>query len=300
MNKKKLIVIAGPTASGKTITAIKIAQFLNTEIISADSRQCYQELNIGVARPSISELNLIPHHFINCISIHQQFNAGNYEKYALQCLDEIFNKNNFAVCVGGTGLYIKALCQGIDTMPMIDEKINQLIIQQYQLNGLSWLQNEIKIADPEFYKKGELQNPHRLIRALVFIKSHHQSILSFQTQQKIVRNFDIEYYVIKTDKENLYQQINRRVDTMMELGLAQEVQNLIPFQTLNSLNTVGYKELFKYFNNECALQESIDKIKQHSRNYAKRQITWFKKLYPNSFLNTQEIFAAILQKYTTK
>ena len=277
MRKKQVIIIAGPTASGKTAAAIEIAKKFQTEIISADSRQCYKELKIGVARPSEEELAEVKHHFIATHSIHQKITAADFEKYALQKAEEIFRNNDRLVMVGGTGLYIKAFCEGMDEIPEVPEMIHHEIISLYTQNGLSWLQAEVKKLDPKFYETGENQNPQRLMRALEVFKATGKSILDFRKGVKAKRDFDIVKFALDLSKEELHRNINHRVDKMMEKGLLEEVRSLIPYQHLNALQTVGYKELFDHFNGETSLQQSVELIKRNTRQYAKRQITWFKK-----------------------
>ena len=280
MNKKTCIIIAGPTAVGKTTIAVEITKHFSTEIISADSRQCYKELNTGVAKPSPEELAKVHHYFINSHSIQDNFSAADYEKYALTAVNKIFKKNNIAVMVGGTGLYIKAFCTGLDEIPAVDESIRQQIIKNYEEQGIAWLQQKVKEADPAFYSSGEIQNPHRLIRALEVILSTGKSITSFQSSQKKIRDFNIIKICLGMPREILYHRINNRVDDMMRMGLAEEVKNLIPYKHLSSLQTVGYRELFDYFSTEIppvSLERTIELIKQNTRHYAKRQITWFKK-----------------------
>ncbi|MBS1638703.1 MAG: tRNA (adenosine(37)-N6)-dimethylallyltransferase MiaA [Bacteroidetes bacterium] len=271
------MVIVGPTAVGKTNFAIQLAQIFNTKIISADSRQCYKELNIGVAKPSSKELQTVYHYFINSHSIHQEVNAGLFEKYALQCAEEIFKENNIAVMVGGTGLYIKTFCEGIDEMPNIPAFVRNNIIQQYNQNGLSWLQNEVKIKDNFFWQTAEQQNPQRLMRALEIITATGKSITNFKQNKKIKRPFNIIKIGLELSKEELYNNINNRVDIMMNDGLLNEVKSLIQFKNLNALQTVGYKELFNYLDDNCNLQQAVNQIKINTRHYAKRQLTWFKK-----------------------
>lgn len=274
---KSVIIIAGPTAVGKTAIAIEIAKHFGTEIISADSRQCYKELNIGVARPTQEELAAVPHHFIASHSIHETVNAGIFEQYALDKLQEIFQHNNIAIMVGGTGLYIKAFCEGIDAMPEVTELVRKEITSAYEQYGLSWLQDQIKILDPEFYVVGEMQNPQRLMRALEVFKATGKSILHFRRGQKAERDFKIVKIALDLPKEILHRNINNRVDNMMEHGLLDEARLLIPYQHLNALQTVGYKELFDHFNGKISLPDAIDEIKKNTRRYAKRQLTWFKK-----------------------
>ncbi len=270
-------MIVGPTAVGKTSFAIKLARQLQTEIISADSRQCYKELNIAVAKPSVDELNAVHHYFINSHSIHEEVNAGSFEQYALQSADKIFKKNTTAVMVGGTGLYIKAFCEGMDEVPKVDESVRIQIQQQYAAKGLEWLQEELKIKDATFWEIAEQQNPHRLMRALEVWESTGRSITSFHQHTKTERTFNIIKIGLTLSKEELYKNINTRVDTMLELGLIEEARSLLPYRSLNALQTVGYKELFDYFDAVISLEKAIEKIKNNTRHYAKRQKTWFKK-----------------------
>jgi tRNA dimethylallyltransferase len=286
---KKLIVIAGPTASGKTSLAIKIALHYGTEIISADSRQCYTELNIGVARPNEFELQQVPHHFIASHSIKENITAGQYERLALYHCKHIFENNEVAVLVGGTGLYIKALCEGMDEMPSINFEIEKEVNATYASAGISYLQAELEKYDPQFLLQGEYQNPHRMMRALIFAKSNGKSILEFRTQKAKQRDFEIDYYVIDVSREILYNNINARVLQMMEKGLLDEVKNLQEFQSEKNLQTVGYNEIFAHLKHEITLDQAINLIQQNSRHYAKRQITWFKKQYPNRFMSDTEI-----------
>lgn len=281
LRKNSVIIIAGPTAVGKTNIALQLAQHFNTEILSADSRQCYREMEIGTAKPTKTELQTVPHHFINSHSIFDEINAGIYESLALDFLNDIFKKSNIAIVCGGTGLYIDALCNGIDEMPTVDKTIEEGVQKNYQLYGLEWLQQEVKGIDPDFFDKGEIQNPARLQRALSFYVSHHTSITKFRTGNKKERDFNIIKIALQLPREILYERINSRVDKMMDDGLLQEAKHLYPNRKLKSLNTVGYKELFEYFDliehNESSLNNAVNLIKQHTRNYAKRQLTWFKR-----------------------
>ena len=274
---KHLIVIAGPTAIGKTNIAIQLAQYFNTAIISADSRQCYREMNIGTAKPSKQEQEQVPHYFVDSHAISEDLNAGDYEQLALKYLDIIFEKNDVAIVVGGTGLYLRALCEGIDEMPEINREMEQQINEQYKENGLLWLQDQLKTEDPSFFEDAEQDNPHRLMRALIFKLSTGKSIVEFKTGVKKERTFNIIKIGLELPRAELYQRINQRVLQMMEAGLLKEVEQLLPFQNLKNLQTVGYSELFDYFNGKISLEKAVEKIQQHSRNYAKRQMTWFKK-----------------------
>lgn len=274
---KTCIVIVGPTAVGKTSLAIKTAQHFHTEIISADSRQCFKELNIGVAKPSAEELSLVKHHFISSHSIETDVNAAVFEQYALEKINEIFRNQEVAVLVGGTGLYVKAFCQGIDEVPVIDAAIREKIIAGYEAEGLDWLQKQVEKNDPVYYLNGEIKNPQRLMRALEVKLSTGRSIMLFQTQQKKKRDFNIIKIGLRLPKEQLNEHINNRVDAMMQRGLLDEVKRLVPYQKLNALQTVGYRELFGYLEGPLSLSDAMDMIKQNTRRYAKRQMTWFRK-----------------------
>lgn len=275
--KKTILLLAGPTAVGKTALAIQLAKQFQTEIISADSRQCYKEITIGVAKPSAVELQEIKHHFINSHSIHENLNAASFEEYALKAADEIFQEHDIAVMVGGTGLYIKAFCEGMDEIPAVDEVIRKQLQDDYQQRGIEWLRQQVKTHDPLFAKEGEMQNPQRMLRALEVILSTGQSILQFRKGEKKKREFNIIKIGLDLPREELYQRINHRVDIMMENGLLKEAESVYPLRHLNALQTVGYRELFNFFDGNSTLEQTIDKIKQNSRHYAKRQLTWFKR-----------------------
>ena len=272
-----IFIICGPTAIGKTAFAIELAQALGTEIISADSRQCYQELGIAVAKPSVQELAIVPHHFINSHSIHESVNAGVFEQYALQKAAELFQQHRQIVMVGGTGLYIKAFTEGMDEMPSIAPAIRAQVVKDYEQNGLAWLQQQIQLHDPAFWMQSEQQNPQRLMRALEFKLSTGDSILNFRKAEKKQRPFKIIKIGLELPREVLNQRINLRVDRMVAAGLIQEAKALVPFQNNNALQTVGYQELFAHFNGEISEAMAIEQVKQHTRQYAKRQMTWFKK-----------------------
>ncbi len=275
--QKNVIIIAGPTAVGKTAVAIQVAQHLGTEIISADSRQCYKELNIGVARPSAEELAAVRHYFIATHSIHQKVTAATFEQYALEKAAELFQQHDTVVMVGGTGLYIKAFCESMDVIPDVPEDIRNEIVENYYQYGLNWLQQQVQQLDPAFYAVGEIQNPHRLMRALEVYKATGHSILHFRKGTKASRPFRVIKIALELPKDQLRYSINTRVDRMMELHLREEVQSLIPYQHLNALQTVGYKELFDYFNGQTTLTDAVENIKKNTRQYAKRQLTWFRK-----------------------
>ena len=293
-NHKTVYIIVGPTAVGKTTFAIELAKYLHTEIISADARQCYQEMNIGVARPTNQELVQVPHHFIASHSIQDTINASVFEQYALVKVEELFTTKDTVVMVGGTGLYIKAFCEGLDMIPPVDPAIRESIIQQFEKLGLRWLQKEVSVKDPIYWEKGEQQNPQRLMRALEVILGTGNSIVSYQQKNKITRPFNIVKIGIEMPRDLLYDRINQRVLNMVEQGLEQEVKNLIPFTALNALQTVGYSEWMPYFNGVTTKDQVIALIQQNTRHYAKRQMTWFKKdpeikWYLSSKLNAAQI-----------
>lgn len=274
---KKVIIIAGPTAVGKTAVGIAVAKHFGTEIISADSRQCYREMAIGVARPSEKELAEVPHHFMASHSIHDKVTAATFEAYALEKAADIFRKNDSVVMVGGTGLYIRAFTDGMDAIPDVPVAVHNKVVEAYQQNGMAWLQEQIQTQDPQFYEQGEILNPQRLMRALEVVEATGKSILSFRTGAKKERPFGVIKIALDLPREALYQRINHRVDSMMEQGLLEEVRNLLPFQHLNALQTVGYKELFDHLSGKLSLEEAVTAIKQNTRHYAKRQLTWFRK-----------------------
>jgi tRNA dimethylallyltransferase len=278
MNSKTCIIVSGPTAVGKTGYAIDLAIKYNTQIISADSRQCYKELDIGVAKPSPAQLEKVKHYFINSHSIHEEVNAKVFEEYALRSVHEIFQNNDTAIMVGGTGLYIKAFAEGFDEFPEIDENIRKEINEEYKLKGFSWLQSQVKEKDPLFFEKGEIENPQRIIRALEVKLSTGKSILDLYSGKKAKRDFEIKHVLLDLPREQLYNNINHRVDEMMNAGLLQEVESLFEFKKLNALQTVGYKELFNYLEGNISLEKAVDDIKKNTRHYAKRQMTWFRKV----------------------
>lgn len=274
---KTVYIIVGPTAVGKTAFAISLAQALHTEIISADARQCYKEMEIGVARPSKQELSQVPHHFIASHSIQDTLNASVFEQYALDKVTELFKTNNSVVMVGGTGLYIKAFCEGLDMIPPIAPAVRDGIISQYEKLGLRWLQKEVSVQDPVYWEKGEQLNPQRLMRALEVKLGTSESIVSFQNKNKLVRPFNIVKIGLEMPRPLLYERINQRVLNMVEEGLENEVKTLIPNLHLNALQTVGYSEWAPFFNGDITKERVIDLIQQNTRHYAKRQMTWFKK-----------------------
>lgn len=274
---KTVYIIVGPTAVGKTTFALQLANHLQTEIISADARQCYKELNIGVARPTIDELNMVPHHFMASHSIQEEVNAAVFEQYALAHTNIIFEKNNAVVMVGGTGLYIKSFCEGLDAIPAIDASVRERIINLYRTHGLPWLQAQVALNDPLYWEQCEQQNPQRLMRALEVKLGSGDSILAFQNKAKPIRPFEIVKIGIQMPMEQLYYRINQRVLNMFDVGLEKEVYDLQSHKGLNALQTVGYKEWIPYFEGQISKAKVLENIQLNTRHYAKRQMTWFRK-----------------------
>ena len=273
---KTCIVIAGPTAIGKTSVAIAVAHHYSTEIISADSRQCYKELDIGVAKPTAGELAAVPHHFVDHLSVTEEFTVADYERFAVSKANELFLKHDIIVVTGGTGLYLKAFTDGLDDIPAIDEAVRSNIRQRVENEGIDWAKEILKTADPGFYQTESIHNPQRVMRALEVFQSTGNSLSSYHRKSGAKRSFNTVKICLQTDTENLYARINKRVDDMMEAGLEEEVRSLIPYRQFNALNTVGYKELFTHLDGENSLAEAIDAIKRNTRRYAKRQNTWFR------------------------
>lgn len=273
---KTLIIILGPTAVGKTSFAIEVAKHFNTEIISADSRQFYQELKIGVARPTDEELSAVKHHFVGFLPIGQQYSAGMFERDALQAANKIFLSKNVAVCVGGSMMYLEAFMKGLDELPS-DKAVKKKWEQELAEKGIAHLQETILKLDPEYYNAVDLSNSHRLIRAIEVCSLTGKKYSELRKGIVQKRNFQIVQIGLTADRNHLYSRINDRVDEMMKQGLLGEVKSLIEHKDLLALNTVGYKEVFDYLEGKCSLQEAIEKIKQHTRNYAKRQLTWWRR-----------------------
>ncbi|OSZ82226.1 tRNA (adenosine(37)-N6)-dimethylallyltransferase MiaA [Chitinophagaceae bacterium IBVUCB1] len=274
---KTAYIIVGPTAVGKSAIAMQLARQLGTAVVSADSRQCYREMSVGTAKPTKEELAHVQHYFIDAFSITNSLDAADYETLALGYLKEIFATKDVAVVCGGTGLYIKALSEGLDTMPPVNDEIVQDVNNEYETRGLNWLQHAVQEEDPDFYREGEIKNPARLLRALIFKRSTGDSIINYRTGEKKQRDFNIIKIGLELPREVLYDRINQRVDDMMANGLLDEVRNLYPLRHLKNLQTVGYSELFDYIEGLYTLEEAVEKIKQNTRHYAKRQMTWFKK-----------------------
>lgn len=277
MEEKKLIILLGPTGVGKTELSLQMAEELETEIISCDSRQMYREMKIGTAAPTEKELKRVPHHFIGHLSIHDYYSCGRFEIDALAKCNELFQKHDTVIMTGGSMLYIDAVCKGIDDIPNIDEELRQSLLERYQNEGIENIRQELKILDPDYYKIVDLQNHKRIIHALEVCIQSGKTYSSFRSETKKERPFIIEKIGLNRPREILYNRINERVDIMMENGLLEEARNLYPFKGLNALNTVGYKELFNYFDGTWTLDFAIQMIKQNSRRYAKKQLTWFNR-----------------------
>jgi len=279
----------GPTAVGKTSFAITLAKALNTEIISADARQCYKEMNIGVARPSADELKAVPHHFIASHTVNENINASYFENWAMEKVQALFNSKDAVVMVGGTGLYIKAFSEGLDLIPAIDTSIRENIIANYEKLGLRWLQKEVSVKDPSYWEKGEQKNPQRLMRALEVMLGTGSSITSFQNKKAVDRPFKIVKIGLELPREKLYQRINDRVLNMVKEGLEKEVESLQTSAHLNALQTVGYSEWKDYFDGKISKEKVIENIQQNTRHYAKRQMTWFKRDPATTWFNASTV-----------
>ena len=275
---KKLIVIGGATATGKTALAIRLAQQLATEILSADSRQFYREMSIGTAKPSPEELAAAPHHFIDTHSVANDYSVGDFERDALECLEKIYVTKDVAILVGGSGLYLRAVCEGLDKFPDISAETKKIVEEGEQAGGLLWLQQELAQRDPVHFVKIDQQNPARLRRALEVCVETAQPYSAFLQQgQKTPRPFQPIFILLDLPRPELYARIEARVDQMIAAGLEAEARNLLPYRNRSPLSTVGYEEFFEFFDGEISREIAVDKIKQHSRNYAKRQVTWFSK-----------------------
>lgn len=286
--KKHLIVIAGPTGIGKTDLSIRLAKQYQAEIISCDSRQFYREMNIGTAVPNKKDLAEVKHHFIQNLSIENPYTVGDFEKDALTKIDELHQKNDVVIMVGGSGLYIDAVCKGLDDFPKIPTDIRARLNQRLVHEGIESLEQELNKLDPDYHKIVDKSNPHRIIRALEVCLVSGKAFSSFRKKQEKTRAFNTIKIILNRDRETLYERINLRVNQMMKEGLLEEVKNLLPFREFNALQTVGYKELFAYFDGECNLETAIEEIKKNTRRYAKRQMTWFRRDPETLFFNPEE------------
>ncbi|MBT6699172.1 MAG: tRNA (adenosine(37)-N6)-dimethylallyltransferase MiaA [Flavobacteriales bacterium] len=288
MKTKTLIIILGPTAIGKTSISIKLAKHYNTQIISADSRQFYKELKIGAAPPSKEELSEVQHHFIHNLSVNEDYNVGKFEEDALRKIEELFKEKEKIIMVGGSGLYIDAICKGFDKMPDISKEIRNRVISLYKEKGIKFLQSELKENDPIYFNEVDIQNPQRLMRAIEVIYSTSKPFSNFRKEQVKKRSFNIVKIGLDMNREDLYKRINKRVDIMIENGLLDEVGSLLNHRNKNSLQTVGYKELFEYLDGKYSQEEVIDMIKQNTRRFAKRQISWFKRDHKITYFSTNK------------
>lgn len=275
--KNYLITIVGATAIGKTALSIKLAQHFNTDIISSDSRQFYKEMTIGTAVPSFEELNAVKHHFIQNRSITEDYSVGQFEKDAIEKLDELFLKHQVVIMVGGSGLYASAVIEGLDYFPEVNPQIRIILNERLQKEGLTSLQNQLKDLDFESYNAIEIENPHRVIRALEICIGTGKTYSEFKNKPKTKRNFIPIKIGLTADREIMYARIDKRVDIMMQEGLLEEAKSLYPYKNLNALQTVGYRELFAYLDGNCTLEFAIEEIKKNTRRFAKRQVTWNKK-----------------------
>lgn len=274
---KTLIVVQGPTGIGKSKLSIQLATYYHTEIVSADSRQLFKELSIGTAVPTNEELNQIQHHLIQTHSIHENYNASRFETEALDIINGLFTKHDILILAGGSMLYVDAICKGIDFQPDVDPEIRNQLTNDFETNGIEYLRLKLKKLDPEYYQQVDLMNPKRLIRALEVCLMTGKPYSSFRTETTKDRPFQILKIGLNMDRKKLYQRINQRVDKMMESGLEKEAEMIYPYRKLNSLNTVGYKELFSYFDGEISKEKAIELIKRNTRHYARKQLTWLRK-----------------------
>lgn len=272
-----LIVIAGPTASGKTAAAIEVARHFDTVVVSADSRQFYREMSIGTAKPNAEELAAAKHYFIDTLSIAENYTAGDYEKQCLDLLKELFKTHPVVLLAGGSGLFIKAVCEGFDEFPDVDPQIRERLNSELEANGIAYLQEKLKTADTDYYAQVDIGNPQRVIRALEIFESTGKPYSTFRKSTINKRPFRILKFGLDMPREALYNRINQRVDIMVKQGLIDEVKSLLPYRHLNALNTVGYSELFDYFDGKADLNSALELVKQNTRRFAKRQMTWFRK-----------------------
>ena len=292
---KKLIVIVGPTAVGKTAVAIKLAQFYTTEIISADSRQIFKELNIGTAKPTPAEMKLVPHHFINCKSISDDYDAAQFSRDALPLITTLFKQYDTVILCGGSGLYVKAVCEGFDDIPETAKGVREELIQNYELYGLDWLQDKMKQLDPDHFYDMDSKNPHRLIRSLEVKITTGLSIASFRTKNKMHHPFSLIKIGLELPREDLYQKIDERMDRMIQEGLFEEAETLYPQRHRQALQTVGYKEIFDFMDGKYNRVEAMRLLKRNSRRYAKRQLTWFKRDLETRWFSANDM-AKIIEK----
>ena len=286
--QKYLIIVSGPTAIGKTTLSLDIAKNYNTEIISCDSRQFYKEMSIGTAVPTKEELADVKHHFIQNLSISENYSVGQFERDALVKIKELHQSSNVVVMVGGSGLYIDAVCRGFDDFPTVPKEIRDELNTRCKTEGIEVLEKELQDVDPDYHKLVDKLNPHRIIRALEIYKASGKTFTSFRIRQDQKRNFKTIKVILSREREVLYERINKRVDIMLEEGLLEEVKSMYPFKENNALQTVGYKELFSFIDGEISLEFAVSEIKKNTRRYAKRQMTWFRRDPETVFFNPEE------------
>ncbi|HRW98060.1 MAG TPA: tRNA (adenosine(37)-N6)-dimethylallyltransferase MiaA [Cyclobacteriaceae bacterium] len=274
---KRLIVVVGPTAVGKTKLGIALARHFHTDVVSADSRQIFREMSIGTAKPGVEEREDVTHHFIDTLSVTDDYNAGKFERDVLSLLDQLFIKHDDVLMVGGSGMYVRAVCEGLDEMPEVPESVRVEILENYRSKGLSWLQQEVMENDPEYFAVVDQMNPARLMRALEIVRTTGLPASNYRVNRRVERPFSVVKIGLEMEREELYKRIDARVDKMIDSGLVEEVKRLEQFKSRNALQTVGYQELFDYFDGKHDLVEAIRLIKRNSRRYAKRQMTWFKR-----------------------
>ncbi len=277
MKAKTLISVVGPTAIGKTTLAIALAQYYKTHILSADSRQFYKEMRIGTAVPDATELAAAPHHFIQHLSIHDSYSVGDFERDALHLLNQLFKTLDTVILVGGSGLYVDAITKGLDNFPKVDPKIRLELNEQLKNKGIFYLQNKLELLDPVYFNRVDRLNPQRLIRALEICIGAEKPYSSFLENRPINRPFITKYIALSAERDLIYSRIEKRVDAMMAQGLLKEASGLYPYKDLNALQTVGYKELFSYFDGEISIDVAVSEIKKNTRRFAKRQLTWYRK-----------------------
>ena len=294
--ERTLLAVVGPTAIGKTSCSIQLAKHYKTEIISTDSRQFYREMKIGTAVPSENELKSVPHHFIQHLSIFQPWSVGDFEREALKLLDKLFANHDLILATGGSGLYLKALCEGLDEFPAIQPGIREGLNKRYEAGGIEVLQKELEQGDPEYHKMVDLQNPHRLIRALEVLYNSGKPFSSYLHKPKKERSFRTVYLGLKADRAELYNRIELRVDQMINNGLVSEVEKLLEHKDLSALQTVGYQEIFQYLDGKWDLQKAVEEIKKNTRRYAKRQITWFRKIKEIHWIDYDEDMEKVIKK----
>ncbi len=288
-----LITVAGPTASGKTAFSIELAKHFNTEILSADSRQFYREISIGTSKPSPEQLSEVPHHFVGNLSVSDEYNTYLFEEDAIRCLGKIFSSGSVAVMTGGSGLYLDAVCNGMDAIPPSDKEIRRELETIFEEDGIESLQQRLRVLDPGYYAEVDLKNPRRLFRALEVCLLTGKAYSSFRKKTRHPRPFTIIKTGMELPREVLYERINSRVDAMFAAGLVEEVRSMIPYRHLTSLNTVGYRELFDYFDGSLTLDQAADLIKKNTRHYARRQLTWFRRDKEIKWFNPQDVPGAV-------